>query len=952
MTQTVEKTTKTQSTQRQVPSEIVQKWQEIVDLLAEIMHVPSALVMRVEPPNIKVFVSSKSEGNPYEPDEVASLNTGLYCETVMKTRQPLLVPDALQDEEWKSNPDIKLGMISYLGFPVSWPDGEIFGTICVLDNKKNEYGELYRKFLLQYRDVLQADLRSLATVHAELTTQKAHLEELFARMPEAIVQLDGGGRVARVNPEFTKIFGYAEGEALGRSLNDLIVPEELRAEAEEFTSRVNDRGEIQTVETVRSRKNGTRVPVSIVRVPVMSEGRQISEYAIYGDITERKRAEEAARRSEKALREVIETIPAMVWSALPDGNADFFNQRWQEFTGLSLEKSLGWDWEAPIHPEDVERYVGKWRASIATGQPFEDEVRFRRVADGEYRWFLDIGVPLRDEQGNVLKWYGVVTDIDDRKRGEALLAGEKRILERVARGASLAQILDSLCRLVEEQAQDVLASILLVEGDRLRHGGAPSLPTAYTEAIDGVLIGPSVGSCGTAAYRGELVIVSDIASDPLWADYREAALSHALRACWSTPVFSPEGKVIATFAMYYREPRSPSAREQEIIEPITHLAGVAIQRKLGEEKLRESEERFRNMADTAPVMIWVCGADKLCTYFNQRWLDFTGRAMEEELGNRWREGVHPDDYERCLQTYNSAFDRREPFRMEYRLRRSDGQFRWIDNTGLPRFSPGGEFLGYIGSCIDITERKRAEEALHQAQAELAHVTRVVTMGELASSVAHEVNQPLAGLVTNGQACLRWLARDPPDLAEARACLQRIVRDGTRAGEVIARMLAFARKAAPQPARLALNDVIAEVLALADGELRRHGVALHTDLAAGLPPVWGDRVQLQQVLLNLLLNGVDAMRGVTDRPRALLVRSRKDGAEGVLVAVQDAGPGIALQDLERVFEPFYTTKPTGLGLGLAISRSIIEAHGGRLWAAAQDEQGATFQFTLPIGKANQ
>jgi PAS domain S-box-containing protein len=658
MTQTMEKTTKTQSTQRQVPSEIVQKWQEIVDLLAEIMHVPSALVMRVEPPNIKVFVSSKSEGNPYEPDEVASLNTGLYCETVMKTRQPLLVPDALQDEEWKSNPDIKLGMISYLGFPVSWPDGEIFGTICVLDNKKNEYGELYRKFLLQYRDVLQADLRSLATVHAELTTQKAHLEELFARMPEAIVQLDGGGRLARVNPEFTKIFGYAEGEVLGRSLDDLIVPEELRAEAKEFTSRVNDRREIQTVETVRSRKNGTRVPVSIVRVPVMSEGRQISEYAIYRDITEHKRAEEAARRSEKALREVIETIPAMVWSALPDGSIDFINQRWQEFTGLSLEESLGWNWEAPIHPEDHERYVGKWRTSIATGQPFEAELRIRRAADGEYRWFMEGAVPLRDEQGNILKWYGVVADIDDRKR--------------------------------------------------------------------------------------------------------------------------------------------------------------------------------------------------------------------------------------------------------------------------------------------------AEEALHQAQAELAHVTRVVTMGELASSIAHEVNQPLAGLVTNGQACLRWLARDPPDLAEARACLQRVVRDGTRAGEVIARMRAFARKAAPQPARLALNDVIAEVLALADDELRRHGVALHTDLAAGLLLVWGDRVQLQQVLLNLLLNGVEAMRGVTDRPRALLVRSRKDGAEGVLVAVQDAGPGIAPQDLERVFEPFYTTKPTGLGLGLAISRSIIEAHGGRLWATPNAGPGVTMQFTLPKG----
>jgi PAS domain S-box-containing protein len=305
MTQTAEHTTKTQSSPRPVPSEIVQKWQEIVDLLAEIMRVPSALVMRVEPPNIKVFVSSQSTGNPYEPDEVASLNTGLYCETVMKTRQPLLVPNALQDEEWKSNPDIKLGMISYLGFPVSWPDGEIFGTICVLDNKKNEYSTLYRKLLLQFRNVVQADLRSLATVHAELATQKAHLEELFARVPEAIVQMDGDGRVARVNPEFTKIFGYAEGEVLGRSLNDLIVPEELRAEAEEFTSRVNDRGEILTVETVRSRKNGTRVPVSMVRVPVMSEGRQISAYAIYRDITERKRAEDELRKVNEELEQRV-----------------------------------------------------------------------------------------------------------------------------------------------------------------------------------------------------------------------------------------------------------------------------------------------------------------------------------------------------------------------------------------------------------------------------------------------------------------------------------------------------------------------------------------------------------------------------------------------------------------------------------------------------------------------
>ena len=219
----------------EVPPEIVQKWQKIVNLLAEIMHVPSALIMKVEPPNIKVLVSSESKSNPYEPGEVACLNTGLYCETVMKTRQPLLVPDALADQDWKSNPDVKLGMISYLGFPIAWPDGEIFGTICVLDHKRNEYSELYRKLLPQFRDVLQADLKSLATQHAQLTTQKAHLEELFARVPEAIVLVDDGGRVVRANPEFTNIFGYPESEVLGRSLNDLIVPEELRAEAREKT---------------------------------------------------------------------------------------------------------------------------------------------------------------------------------------------------------------------------------------------------------------------------------------------------------------------------------------------------------------------------------------------------------------------------------------------------------------------------------------------------------------------------------------------------------------------------------------------------------------------------------------------------------------------------------------------------------------------------------------------
>jgi PAS domain S-box-containing protein len=262
-------------------------------------------------------------------------------------------------------------------------------------------------------------------------------------------------------------------------------------------------------------------------------------------------------------------------------------------------------------------------------------------------------------------------------------------------------------------------------------------------------------------------------------------------------------------------------------------------------------------------------------------------------------------------------------------------------------------VAILGSQIgQFIEGKRAEEKLHKAQAELAHVTRVTTMGELTASIAHEVNQPLTAVLTNANASLRWLVGDPPDLEEARACLRRILRDGHRAGEVLTRIRSLVKKSAPAQARLDLNDTVQEVLLITDAEARRHRVFARTDLAAALPPVWGDRVQLQQVLLNLVMNGIEAMREVTDRPRELLIRSRPEESSHVLVAVQDRGTGLDEPRLKRVFEAFYTTKPEGMGMGLPISRSIIEAHGGRLWAARNAGPGVTFQFTLPLPGAPQ
>lgn len=295
----------------QVPSEIISKWQEIVDLLAEIVHVPAALVMKIEPPNIKVLVSSESKGNPYEPGELAPLNTGLYCETVMKTRRPLLVPDALEDEEWKSNPDIKLGMTSYLGFPISWPNGDVFGTICVLDSKRNDYTELYRKLLLHCRDVLETDLRNASNLDAELTASKAHLDELFDQAPEGIVLLDTQDRILRINNQFTRIFGYSSEESVGRFVNDLIAPDELRSEAETYTQLITH-GASVNVETMRRRKDGQLVSVSLLAVPISISGGQIAEYAIYRDIGERKRLEDEVKFERDRLRLLLDLNNSIV----------------------------------------------------------------------------------------------------------------------------------------------------------------------------------------------------------------------------------------------------------------------------------------------------------------------------------------------------------------------------------------------------------------------------------------------------------------------------------------------------------------------------------------------------------------------------------------------------------------------------------------------------------------
>jgi PAS domain S-box-containing protein len=937
---------------------------------------------------------------------------------------------------------------------------------------------LLRSVALQNAESIRAvRLRAEQQAEAALREQA----NLLNLTHDAIFVRDMNGTVKYWNRGAEELYGWPAEQAVGTVILELLKTI-FQVPLEQIEEEVIGAGRWEG-ELVQTKKDGSQVVVaSRWSLQRDESSAPVAILVINNDITKRKRAEEVARRSERELRDVINAVPAFVWSTLPDGAVDFVNDRWLEFTGLSPQDALGRNWEAAVHPDDRSRAVAEWSAALKNGRPAEGEMRVRR-ADGEFRWWFFRNVPLHDETGNIAKWYGTGVDIDDRKRAESLLAAEKRILEMVAKGNSLTEILDSLCRLVEERAKGVLASILLLDGDRLRHGGAPSLPKAYTNAINGAVIGPSAGSCGTAAYRGEPVIVEDIATDPLWADYRDLALPHSLRACWSTPVFSSQGKVIATFAMYYREPRRPTRRDQEIIDQITNLAGVAIQKKLALEKLQRSEAYLAEAQKLTHTGSWAWDPrTQWVLYCSEEMFRIFGLDPRESLPTRknFRQRIHPEDrdwvdkrWEKSLRERVDSFD-------EFRVLMPDGTVRHINSSAHPVLDEDGELIEFVGTAVDVTERKRAEldrrhlaslveqaadlmaiadlnggtpfylnkaglrmvgfdsleeartrrgiqyifpedrrfvnevlwptviekgswsgeirlrhfktgdpipvlysafriddpetgqpmnvgnvcsditdrkraeeklraseKRLLDAQMELARVTRVTTLGELTASIAHEVNQPLAAVVANAEACLRWLDRAIPDLDAVRRSVEWVIDDGNRAGEVIRRVRALAKKSDIEKVALDVNDVVRETIGLMQREIFNHQVSLRMELAPALPAILGDRVQLQQVIINLVMNGIEAMQSVTDRPRELVIRSRQDEKQLVLASVTDCGVGISAEDADRLFNAFFTTKSGGIGMGLSICRSIMEAHGGRLWATANIPHGATFQFTLPV-----
>jgi PAS domain S-box-containing protein len=606
---------------------------------------------------------------------------------------------------------------------------------------------------------VMVDVTKHKLAEEELTKAEERLRNVIDNAPVILFALDRSGVVTLSEGKGLDAFGVKPGQLVGQSVFDLYHDSPyLHAHARRAL-------EGEAVTFVTQAKNQF---FEIHLIPLFNKSGEVASVTgVTYNITDR-------RRTEKELRLVIDTIPAMSWSTLPDGANDYCSKGWLEYTGMQSGTEFNYGWLDAFHPDDRAAHMAKWRAATETGELFESEARIRGV-DGAYRWFLTKGVPLQDESGNIVRWYGTNVDIDQRKRAESLLSGEKRLLEMIATGVELKEILNVLCLTIEEYRKGTLASVLLLDPDGLHLNSAagPNLPKGWIQQMESLPIGPCAGSCGTAAYRGSPVIASDIATDPFWEvpEHRASALRHGLRASWSKPILSSEGKVLGTFCMYYREKRSPDAHDLGLIEMATDLARVAIERDRAEEALRTSEKKYRDLINTSPDAIYVINEDTGCVLSNAAGAKLAGRPLEELIGSSLADTYLPEDRHLVRQ----RLDRLKAdgaLRFERRFLRSNGEVVPVEVS----VSALGD--GHYQSVVrDISERKRGEEALRAseqlARGQVEALAQSLDVLATAPKPEKFIGQMLStiGRLLTAQSVVLWLFDESADSLVLRAAAQ-------------------------------------------------------------------------------------------------------------------------------------------------------------------------------------
>jgi PAS domain S-box-containing protein len=655
----------------------------------------------------------------------------------------------------------------------------------------NEGGvPVVQRILAAQASILAISLCSLvlAALFSERRQHEAELRLIYETAPVGLAFLTPDCRYQQINRHLTEICGISVANHIGRSVRD-IVPQ-VAGQVENIVQTILRVGEpITGIEIHGQRPDGSnaeRVWITSWHPLKATDGGILGVNVVAEEITERKRAETALIASEAKFRELADNMSQFAWTADALGRIYWYNKRWHDYAGTTLEEMQGWGWQKVHHPDHVERVVTRIRQSFETGTPWEDIFPLRG-RDGTYRWFLSRALPIRNEAGDLVRWFGTHTDVTERIEAENALRHLNETLEQR----------------VEAEAQE-RARLWNVSQD--------------------------------------LLVVTDM-----------------------------NGKFVSV---------------------------------------------------------------------NPAWNAMLGCSEEDLLNNTSEWLVHPDDREktRAHQRRVAKGDNTPYF--ENRLRDERGSYRWLSWKAVAE-------KGQIYAVArDITDLKNAANQLQVARRELAGITRHTTMGAMTASIAHELRQPLSALITNASAGLRWLNRAEPDLDEASAALRRIVENGTRASSVIVGIRSMFQKDLGERGPVKLNDLIDEVLAIVRGELERHQVSVETKLCDRLPTIIAERTQLQQVVLNLITNAIDAMRSVTDRKRILIVRSEMSESDHVLITVEDSGTGIESSNASSVFDAFFTTKDQGMGMGLSVCRTIIESHGGQLWFSVRSPHGSSFSAKLP------
>jgi PAS domain S-box-containing protein len=727
---------------------------------------------------------------------------------------------------------------------------------------------------------------------------------------------DFDGRILEANEAFLRIVGYDHEDLVaGRIRWTDLTPPEWRDRDTRLIQEHKVTGALQPFEKEYFRKDGSRVPVMIGVATFEEGGNQGVAFVL--DLTERKRAEEALRDRQEALRrseawlaqaQKISQTGSWVMGAkrsfLYWSDESYRIWGFDPLQGLPSRESM---WER-VHPHDRDRVWGEVQEALREKRDFFTEFRIL-LPDGTVKSLEANNHHEFSPLGELVEVISTHVDVTERKRAEEALR------EREAK----------IRRLVD-------ANIIGI----------------FIWDLDGRIIETNDAFLRMVGYDRE-----DLGSDPLrwmeltppeWRERDERALAELN----STGTFQPFEKE------YFRKDGSRvpvligGALFQEGGNEGVAFVLDSSEQKRAEEELRRSEAYLAEAQRLSKTGSWAWSPDTGFRYWSEECYRVLGFVPRDGLPRfeEFIQRIHPDDQPAFRESAKRAPHKKLDEEVDYRIVHPGGAVRDIHSIGHPVFSPCGDLIEYTGTVIDITERKRAEEAFRTAQIELAHVTRVATLGEMTASIAHEINQPLGALVNNAGACLGWL--DAENLEEARNSVALVMDDAQRASEIITGIRALVKKAPPQKDWLDINQIIREVIGLGQSEVQRNHVALETQLSDDMPLVFADRIQLQQVMLNLMMNAIEAMTQVTT-PRELLISSGADDSKSVLVVVRDSGPGLDSKSLERLFEPFYTTKPQGMGMGLAICRSIIEAHGGRLWAASNRDRGASFHFTLPTGE---